>query len=283
MLGWIKSPPINTQYYSVVRSIGVEEQCMDSRGREVENCAMLEGKNLDRKLEPEAKIVCKVRKSLSASIPPGSRILIGGGPSLFFERVLKDKCNVLNGYNNNRNILEQTTLDDGSSYEFGDTTDDASQANRTWVNPILSTGGSFLDPFSCERAVLLNKVLATSLASTESSHKSNVLRSSFLERINTLLASGEDQIINLEEGLYRWLTKKSSRRLYDEHRLFLVPQLSHSPRSLLPPGSTSGLAAESVHAPTEFPDVRTKQKSLIKAESESKAKLKNLEKSLSET
>ncbi|PRP73637.1 hypothetical protein PROFUN_16771 [Planoprotostelium fungivorum] len=30
------------------------------------------------------------------------------------------------------------------------------------------------------------------------------------------------------------------------------------------PGSTSGLAAESVHAPTESPDVRTKQKSLIK-------------------
>ncbi|PRP77632.1 hypothetical protein PROFUN_00493 [Planoprotostelium fungivorum] len=91
---------------------------------------------------------------------------------------------------------------------------------------------------------------------------------SFLERINTLLASGEDQIINMEEGLYRWITrqKKSSRRLYDEHRLFLVPQLSHSPpiSAAVSPGSTSGLAAESVHAPTESPDVRTKQKSLIK-------------------
>ncbi|PRP88636.1 hypothetical protein PROFUN_02732 [Planoprotostelium fungivorum] len=214
---------------------------MDSRGWEVENCAMLEGKNLDRKLKPEAKIVCKVRKSLSASIPPGSRILIGGGPSLFFERAL-------NGYNNNRNILEQTTLDDGSSYEFGDTTDDASQANRTW-------GGSFLDPFSCERAVLLNKVLATSLASTESSHKdenicfvfeSNVLRSSFLERINTLLALGEDQIINLEEGLYRWLTRQ--------------PFTPISAATWVNFRARCRVSA----APTESPDVRAKQKSLIK-------------------
>ncbi|PRP76853.1 cytoplasmic dynein heavy chain [Planoprotostelium fungivorum] len=98
--------------------------------------------------------------------------------------------------------------------------------------------------------------LATSLASTESSHKDenicfifggNVLRSSSLERINTLLASGEDQIINLEEGLYRWLTrqKKSSRCLYDEHRLLLVPTTEPMnkgyPHIIDPP---SGRAAE---------------------------------------
>ncbi|PRP76852.1 hypothetical protein PROFUN_14772 [Planoprotostelium fungivorum] len=65
------------------------------------------------------RIVCQVRKSLLTSIPPGSRILTVA---------------VLNGYNN---ILEQTTLDDGSLYGFGDTTDDATQANRMWVTPIL--------------------------------------------------------------------------------------------------------------------------------------------------
>ncbi|PRP74900.1 hypothetical protein PROFUN_16018 [Planoprotostelium fungivorum] len=79
--------------------------------------------------------------------------------------------------------------------------------------------------------ILLGRKYITTTASLDLMRRFNVLRSSFLERINTLLASGEDQIINLEEGLYRWLTrqKKSSRRLYDEHRLFLVPQLSHSP------------------------------------------------------
>ncbi|PRP77400.1 hypothetical protein PROFUN_14360 [Planoprotostelium fungivorum] len=113
------------------------------------------------------------------------------------------------------------------------------------------------------------------------------MRSSLLERINTLLALGEDQIINLEERLYQCLTrqKKSSRRLYAEHRLFLVPQFEPFPpiSAAVSPRSTSRLAAESVHTPTESPNICTKQKSLIKAESEWKAKLKNLEKSLSET
>ncbi|PRP79670.1 hypothetical protein PROFUN_12568 [Planoprotostelium fungivorum] len=103
--------------------------------------------------------------------------------------------------------------------------------------------------------------------------ESNVLRSSFLERINTLLALGEDQIMMAHPSGQ----KKSSRRLYNEHCLFLVPQLSHSPPISAATWVNFWACCRVSAAPTESPDVCAKQKGLIKVESELKAKLKNLE------